>query len=194
MTFNSLFHPTDPDRSRFLNGLFNLFARDVIRCWTTDPQCAYTNLGKPTLRQTGAARGSPLDFAFQERRKQQVFAVVMLSDPLDNTPLKDPAQIEAFRSTRTFAAFLEAAQKPADFTLGIGSSEYPAAGSILIWSSFESKKTRAVIRKTYAFQDVLSLEDIVRDLIQWQNRDFQMLLDRRAAWCYDFFRSIRQLK
>jgi hypothetical protein len=194
MSFHALFHPQDPERSRFLNGLFSLFARDIIRCWSSDKNAPYTNLGKPTLRQGRASRGHPLDFAFEESRRKQVYAVIMYCDPLDDTPLKDAAQIDQLRSTRTFAAFLEAAQNPAPYTLAVGSADYPAAGSILIWGTLESKKARAVLRKTYAFHDILSLENIIADLLLWQNRDFQMLLDRRMLWCHDFIRGLRQLR
>jgi hypothetical protein len=194
MAFDDLFQPDDPERSRFLDGLFSLFAREVVHCWATDANAPYADMGKPILRQHNAARGSPLDFAFQERRRKHIYGVVLYCDPLGDGPLKDANQITALSATRTFAAFLHAAAQPSAYSLSVGGADYPLVGSILIWSSMESKKTRAVIRKTYAFHDILSVEDIIRDLIAWKNRDYQMLLDRRAAWCYDFFRGLRQLK
>jgi hypothetical protein len=194
MTFDSLFHAADPERSRFLDGLFSLFAREVVRCWAADDHAPYSDLGRPALRQTGGQRGSPLDFAFQERRRKHVYGVVLYCDPVGDGALKDASQITALGATRTFAAFLDAAAQPSAYSLTIGGTDYPLVGSILIWSSLDSKKTRAIIRKTYAFHDILSLEDIIRDLIAWKNRDYQMLLDRRAAWCYDFFRGLRQIR
>lgn len=194
MTFDGLFQLHDPERSRFLDGLFSLFAREVVHCWATDDHAAYADLGKPTLKQMGGARGSPLDFAFQEKRRKHTFGVVLYCDPTGDGALKDANQITALGATRTFAAFLDAAAQPSAYSLTVGGADYPLVGSILIWSSLESKKTRAVIRKTYAFHDILSVEDMIRDLIEWKNRDYQMLLDRRAAWCYDFFRGLRQIK
>ncbi len=194
MTFDGLFPPADPERSRFLDGLFSLFAREVVHCWATDDHAPFVDLGKPILRQPGGARGSPLDFAFQERRRKHAYGVVLYCDPTGDGPLKDASQITALSATRTFAAFLDAAAQPSAYSLSVGGADHPLVGSILIWSSLESKKTRATIRKTYAFHDILSVEDIIRDLIEWRNRDYQMLLDRRAAWCYDFFRGLRQIK
>ncbi|MAS36770.1 MAG: hypothetical protein CL610_22385 [Anaerolineaceae bacterium] len=193
MTFHDLFHPDHPERSRYLTGLFSLFARDIVRCWGEDKQAPYACLGKATLRQAKANRGSPMDFAFEDRKKQ-VFAVIMICDPLEDKPLVDAEQVEQFRTTRTFAAFLESALNPAPYSLAVGSADYPVAGSILIWSSLQSRKTRAVLRKTFGFADVLSVENIIADLLLWQNRDFQMLLDRRAAWSHEMFRVLRQIK
>ncbi len=194
MTLDSAFYPQDPERNRFLTGVFSLFVTDVIHCWCTDSHAPYSSLGKATLRPADAARGAPLDFAFQDRRKKQTFAVIMQGLPGHDTPLRGPQQIIELEGSRTFAAFLDAAANPARYTLAAGSAEYPAAGAILIWGSLESKKVRASIRKHYPFADILSIEDMIRSLLEWQNRDFQMLLDRRAAWCYDFFRGLRQLK
>jgi hypothetical protein len=194
MTFDSLFQHHDPERSRFLDGLFSLFARVVVRCWATDEHAPYADLGRPTLRQVGGSRGSPLDFAFQEKRRKHAYGVLLYCDPVGDGPLRDANQITALSATRTFAAFLDAAAQPSAYSLTVGGMDYPLIGSILIWSSLESKKTRAMIRKTYAFHDILSVEDMIRDLIEWKNRDYQMLLDRRTAWCYDFFRGLRQMK
>jgi hypothetical protein len=194
MTFDSLFKHHDPERSRFLDGLFSLFAREVVRCWATDEHAPYADLGRPTLRQVGGSRGSPLDFAFQEKRRKHAYGVLLYCDPVGDGPLRDANQITALSATRTFAAFLDAAAQPSAYSLTVGGMDYPLIGSILIWSSLESKKTRAMIRKTYAFHDILSVEDMIRDLIEWKNRDYQMLLDRRTAWCYDFFRGLRQMK
>jgi hypothetical protein len=194
MTLSTLFFPADPERSRFLLALFMSFAADIVRCWAADSHAPYRDLGKPVLRSTGAARGVPLDFAFQDRRKQQVYGVVMFCDPLHELPLKAPEQLEPLRSARTFSSFLDAAANPAAYRLSVSGSEHTLGGAILIWSSLDSKKARAAIRKTHALTDVLALDQIIRDLLEWQNRDFQLLIDRRAAWCYDFFRGLRQLK
>lgn len=194
MSLDSVFHVSDAERSRFLMGVFSLFVTDVVHCWATDGRAPYASLGKATLRPADASRGSPLDFAFQDRRKKQTYAVIMQGLPGHDLPLRSPAQIAELEGSRTFTAFLDAAANPARYTLTQGTTDYPAAGAILIWGSLESKKARAAIRKVYAFHDILAIEDMIRDLLTWQNREFQMLLDRRAAWCYDFFRGLRQIK
>lgn len=190
--FFSVFHPADPERSRFLSTVFALFQDEIVHCWATDSRAPYRCTDRPTLRQTGARRGHTLDFAFQEPRRGQTFAVMIQCDPATDTPLTDEAQVTQLSSTRAFAAFLDAAQNPAQYRLIISGEEQPVAGSILIWSAMDIRKARA-IRKTLGLQDIFAMDYMIRDLIQWQNRDFQMLLDRRAAWCYDFFRHLRRL-
>src|SRR5690606_9235602 len=138
MTFDSLFQHHDPERSRFLDGLFSLFAREVVRCWATDEHAPYADLGKPTLRQMGGSGGSPLDFAFQEKRRKHAYGVVLYCDPVGDGPLRDANQITALSATPTFAACLDAAAQSSSYSLTMSGMDYTLIGSTLISSCLAS--------------------------------------------------------
>jgi hypothetical protein len=41
------------------------------------------------------------------------------------------------------------------------------------------------------FQDILSLEDITRDLADWQNREYLELIERYRSWSNGLFDRLR---
>ncbi len=117
--------------------------------------------------------------------------MLLKCDPAADKTLSDPAQIKQANNTKTFAMFLDAASNPDKYQIATGSETYPASGSILIWSGVESKMGRTS-KKAFSFYDILSLEQIIADLIAWHNRDFHMLLDHRVAWSHDLFKGLRK--
>jgi hypothetical protein len=191
MSFDRLFQTPDAERQRFLSGLFSLFCADIIRCWAADRQAPYKIPGTPLLREINGSRGYTLDYALQTPKR--LYVAMLRCDPVTDGPLNSAAQIEAQATTKAFAAFLEAARYPMNYVAIINGQEMPVAGSILIWSSASLRAQRAV-KKTYGLYDVLTMEGILGDLAQWQNHEFQMLLDRRIAWGHDFYRGLRQIK
>ena len=112
-------------RSRFLDGLFSLFAREVVRCWATDDHSSYADLGKPILRQTGGARGSPLvgryrdalvSFLSPKKEKLSEDSQRRLGDnPLRILDSKDPRdQALVHEAPRIARMLLEAGANPTD--------------------------------------------------------------------------------
>ena len=191
MSFDSLFQSPDAERQRFLAGLFTLFSGDIIRCWAADKQAPYRIPGTPLLREINGSRGYTLDYALQTPKR--LYVAMLRCDPVADGPLNSAAQVEAQATTRAFAAFLDAGRNPVNYFAIINGEELPVAGSILIWGSASLRAQRAV-KKTYGLHDVLTMEGILGDLAQWQNREFQMLLDRRIAWSHDFYRGLRQIR
>jgi hypothetical protein len=64
------------------------------------------------------------------------------------------------------------------------------ARAILVWGRC-TEQGRVSVIDTYGVHDVLSLEDMITDLLTWQNEDFIKLLDTRAAWCAELFSGLR---
>ena len=184
-----LFHSANPERDAFMANVFNLFSHDIVRCWVRDDQSPYDDLGKATLRKSGASRGQGLDFGFG--RRKQAYAVLLKCDPAADKTLSEPAQIKQANTTKTFAMYLDAASHPDKYQIVTSSETYPASGSVLIWSGVDPKAGRT-IKKAFNFHDLLSLEQIIADLIVWHNRDFHMLLDHRVAWSHDLFKGLRR--
>jgi hypothetical protein len=193
MAFHRLFQTPDPERNAFLAQILGLLSADIVRCWAAAAQSPYDLLGVPVLRAARAKRGYPLDFVLTARK--HAYVAVMKADPLVDLPLAEPEQVAAYKTTRQFEAFLEAAAQPDQYVALIDKTEQPINGAILVWSSLgPSQSAIRAIKKAYQLQDILALDDMIADLLHWQNRDFQMLLDRRFAWNHDFFRGLRQLK
>lgn len=60
--FKRVFRSNSAHRDNFLARLFGIFSEEVVRAWCACPQAPYSNLGRPTLREPGEARGHTLDF------------------------------------------------------------------------------------------------------------------------------------
>jgi len=146
VSFDHLFQTTDTERQQFLAGLFGLLSAEIIRCWGTDKQARYTLSGVPLLREIRGNRGYTLDYALQTSRR--LYVAVMKCDPVADGPLQNVSQLEAHDSTKSFAAFLDAAQHPANYIAVIDGEELPIAGAILIWGSSTVRAQRA-IKKQY---------------------------------------------
>jgi hypothetical protein len=150
-------------------------------------------LDSPVLRKKSASRGSSLDFAFVYRKN--VYAVTLCCDPLRHGTLSEAGQVAAENNTKAFDEFLDAARNPAQYQVISGSDEIPAAGSILVWQRVDDRRTlHSALRKQYNFQALLSLETMLGELASWHNRDFQLLLDQRFAWCHDLFKALRAIR
>ena len=60
------------------------------------------------------------------------------------------------------------------------------AGNILIWPRAD-KATIESVKQAYALSEVLTLENIVNDLIQWDSPIYREFLVERADWCSQLF-------
>lgn len=63
-------------------------------------------------------------------------------------------------------------------------------GKVLLWSSF-NKKGKAKIIHDYGFDDILSLEKIISDLIKWNDEDYFNWLVERSNWTSDLFNILK---
>ena len=190
MSIEQSFQSGTPERKRFMADLFSLFSADIVRCWAADSHSPYSAIDAPVLRRKDASRGSTLDFAFIYRR--DLYVALMRCDPLLHGTLHDTAQVDAENTSKAFAEFLDAAQQPQQYIAIVDGSEQPVAGSILIWLRVENRRTlHSALKSRSGFHATLALETMIADLMSWHNRDFQLLLDQRFAWCHDLFKALR---
>lgn len=187
MNFDSLFRSPDPERNAFMVSVFNLFSSAIVQCWVQDARSPFDDLGKGSLRKSGASRGISLDVTVG--RRNRVYGGLLRCDLSVDPPLTDAAQV--VQDTKSFKLFLDAAANPSKYTVVIDGKKHDLAGLLLVWSCVDEKAVRAA-RREHGLADVLSLEQIIADLIGWGNRDFQLLLDRRVAWSHDLFKGLRK--
>ena len=85
-----------------------------------------------------------------------------------------------------FAAFLAAARLPDSAEVRVRGQKIQTHGAILIWGAIETDAV-APIRTSTGLHDILSLEKICRDLVDWQNPDYLALIAQRREWCDRLF-------
>lgn len=62
----------------------------------------------------------------------------------------------------------------------------PISGAILVWGNI-TPEGRTSVMNDYGLADVLSLEQIINDLIIWNNQDYLDFIKQREKWCQELF-------
>jgi len=189
--FQQLFKSQVPTRDKFLSRLFGIFNEEPVRIWCAHSESPYGDLGRPTLKKEGT-RGSTLDFTFRAQNDGRLFVGELKCELEYNNyrylTLTNPAQL-AHHSGDAFKRFLAVAEAPDQFTVTVHGRPVEILGSILVWGSVTEEGKRAVMADT-GVADVLSLEDIIGDLIRWRSEKYTQFIKDRAEWCDDLFSTL----
>lgn len=192
ISFEQFFKSTEPDRDKFLSRLFGIFSERIVGCWCERPESEYGNLGRPTVRLQGEDRGRTLDFTFQSRCDGRVYVGELKCElEYENyryIMLRSPSQL-SHHTGESFRRFLGVAKNPSEYSVQVGGRECVVSGSILVWGSVSSDGRDSVMRET-GLADVLSLEEIVTDLLSWGDADYHKFIGERARWCRELFAAL----
>jgi hypothetical protein len=182
----------NPSRANFLARLFGLFNEQAVVHWCGCEQAAFTYLGRPTLKTAAEKRGHTLDFALKERHGgQRTFVAEMKCwlavDQGRHLRLRDMGFCDKFaKESEAFKVFLNFAQDPRSYHVTIKSRPVKAEGAILIWSAV-SPAGRKESRKC-GFDQVLSIEEILRNLHEWNCAAWKEDIAQLRDWSADLFR------
>jgi hypothetical protein len=197
-SFDEIFRTNTPTRDKFLSRVFGIFSEEIVRCWCKDNHAPYKDLGRPTLTSVSTGRRHTLDFTFQSRDTGLVYVGEMKCE-LEYTgysylTLTSPKQLEHHigQAENAFSKFLAAAASPATCQVKVGGKLQPIDGAILVWGQHTPEGQVSVI-EAHKLHTVLSVENLVRDLLLWQNQDFAKLLAEKEGWCHHLFTGLRGL-
>jgi len=192
ISFDRIFKSTNPKQDKFLSRLFGIFSEDIVRTWCQDRRAPYQNLGRPTVRLRAERRGRTLDFTFQSRQDGRVFVGELKCElEFENyryLTLTSSSQLDHHKG-EAFAKFRDIAKNPHKYKVTVDGKSISVAGSILVWGSVAADGRMTVIREN-GFADVLSLEEIIADLLDWGNEGYRQLIEDRATWCQYLFRKL----
>lgn len=181
-----IFHTPNQLRDNFLSRVFGIFSEEIVRCWCRDPNSPYEDLGRPTLN----ARHK-LDFTFRRRNPPHDVYVGEMKCELELQnyaflTLTGPDQLRHHMPQRSFQAFLQVAQAPADVPVTVQGMAQPVQGAILVWGKCTARGRTEVIG-AYGLHDVLELDTMIQNLLDWHNGDYKDLLARKERWCQWLF-------
>ena len=189
VSFEQLFQTTDSDRDKFLSRLFGIFNEEPVRIWCRQPGSPYEDLGRPTLTPPDGSRGSTLDFCLRRKSDAKTFVAEMKCElQYENyrcLTLTDAGQLD-HHTGLAFQRFLQSARNPATFKVTVASQPIAVDGAILVWGNVSDEGRASVMTET-GVADVLSLAQIINDLIQADNEEYRQFIQRRANWCNQLF-------
>ena len=176
-------------RAKFLSRIFGIFSEKIVELWAQDSRAAYENLGRPTIKIAGAARGHTLDFTLRKRSSGEVFVAEMKCEieyqDFRYFVLERVEQLE-HHDKPAFATLLRVAAGTPGQTVHLKGKSIVTHGAILVWGS-ASLEGRKAVMAAKGFHDVLSMADICRDLSRWKHAGYEALISERQTWCNELF-------
>jgi hypothetical protein len=183
--FEDLFRTTDRKRDKFLSRVFAIFSEDIVRIWCRSPGSPYEDMGRPTLTSRDGGRGWTLDFCLRRHADGRIFVAEQKCEleyeSYRYLTLVAPSQL-AHHKGEAFRRFLVVARAPGEFMIMVRGRPVPVDGAILVWGAVSDAGRAAVMAET-GLADVLSLEEIVRDLLDSGNEEYIRFVQERADWC-----------
>lgn len=194
----SIFKPAKLEKSgkreKFLSRVFGIYSEEIVRLWADDHRSPYESLGRPTIKSSADSKKHTLDFTFQDRITGRVFVVEMKCEieyqNFKYFVLESVEQLQ-HHNKPAFGIFLECAARSAEHSVYVkdvkGKSKLIATeGAILIWGA-ASPEGRRVVKESTGLHDILTIEDICRDLSKWKQQEYRELIAERQAWCAELF-------
>lgn len=190
--FRGIFDRSDDrngERSKYLSRLFGIFSEKIVTIWANDDRAPYENLGRPTIRTSEETRGHTLDFTFRDRATGKVYAAEMKCEieylNFRYFVLEASHQLD-HHTKPAFEAFLRSARHPDEQVVRVRGKEIKINGAILVWGAISDDAKNAVMAER-GFHNILSVEDICRDLVDWQNEEYLEMIERYKAWTNRLF-------
>jgi hypothetical protein len=199
VNFTNLFNPSKNKkpslRDKFLSRLFGIFNEEIVNIWVSREGSPYTNEGRPAIIDTDGKRYT-LDFTFRSKSDPSKLFICEAKceleyDKYQRLLLENLQHIENHNKPRkrAFQIFLEMAQNPSKYRTKVDGDEKQISGSILIWGSVNPIKVHE-IKSHYGFADILSIENMINDLVNEQNQQYVEFLEKKFGWCEDLFKSL----
>lgn len=189
--FEDLFKSPEVARDNFLSRFFGLFSEHIVHDWSHNPNAAYQDLGRPTVWAGGEY--STLDFTLVGRDGRRFVAeqkAELAFEGYRYLRLTSADAIEHHTHGRAFQRFLEVAGDPTRYQIRVRGKPMPVDGAILIWGAVD-EVGRAEARDTYHLADVLSLEEMIRDLRAWQDPTWLARVEQLRTWANGLLDSLR---
>lgn len=190
--FRHLFKSPAADRDKFFARLLGLFSEDIVRIWCKAPWSPYTDLGRPRVIPPRGKKGYTLDFTLQSRQDGSIYVAEMKCwveyQDYRYLTLRNADQLDGMEGP-AFNAFLEVARNPTSCKVTINGSPHPVSGAILIWGDV-ADTGRIDVTSTYKITHVLSLKNIIDDLVSNEDREYKKFLEDRLGWCRNLFEGL----
>lgn len=181
------FHTTNSKRDKFLSRLFGIFSEDIVRYWCNNKNSKYSDMGRPTL-WAGNQHFPPLDFSFRDHSGKTFIGEQKCEleyQGYQYLELSSLNQVERHqREKSAFRRFLDMAKDPESYTVKINRSVEFVHGAILVWGRINKNKKNE-IKKYFHLHDILTIEEMVNDLIKWKDPDYFEYINTKYIWMTD---------
>lgn len=195
--FENLFKTANPKRDAFASRLLGIFSEEIVRIWCRDQKSQYEDLGRPSVYDNnGKYLNTTLDFTLKDKDTSRVYIAEMKCEiqflNYKFLTLAFIDQIEHHKtrsSSNAFNRFLELTNNPQKLTVKINKQDIAINGGILVWGKVDQKAKSKIIDQ-YLFADIISLEEVVQNLIEWNNEEYLSFIGTYKKWTTDIFKGL----
>lgn len=184
----------DEVRVNFLSRFFGIFSEEIVKNWCSNPNNKnYTNIGRPTIHTQGGEKYT-LDFYLQNKKTGKNYIVEqksfygykkgklsVINQNTDFISAFDNWSNSKQQRTKAWEAFLSFDAKRGD-EVKVAKTEYKTQGKILIWSSCKDNETKKWFCKKLGIDDILTLEEMIIDLVNWKDIGYKKSLLEKKKW------------
>lgn len=193
MRLEDIFRTDNSDRDKFLSRVFGIFSEGIARIWFASAGSLYQDRGRPTIYgPSDTPDHSTLDFTLESNATGEVFVAEMKCElEFENyryLRLESPSQLTHHQGA-AFRRFLDVARTPERYHVKTGGKPVKVHGAILVWGATTEAGRRAVMQKA-GIHDVLSLEDMINDLVSTGNQEYRDIIQKRADWSHFLSRQL----
>lgn len=188
MSFEALFRTGHAGRDNFRSRLFGMFNEEIVRYWAANERAPYRDLGRPTLWMH--PEFATLDFTLQSRADGRRYVAEQKAELAFEgyryLRLTAASQVQHHAARRAFLWFLQTARDPASHPVKVKGRATEVNGAILVWGA-GTPEGRADAMQTYGFADVLAIEDMLRDLRDWDDPAWRARVAEIRGWTNGLF-------
>jgi hypothetical protein len=186
----ALFRRNTPGRGAYLSKMFAFFSEEIVRQWTQCEESPYRDLGRPVVWDDAGSRYHVLDFTLERSRDGARFVTELKCEiefeRYRYLSLTDPQQLAHHTRNAAFQKLLRSAAQPGAQRVTIQGREIQVDGAVLVWGVVTDQGRTSVTGK-YGFADVLSVEQMLKDLARWQPKAWADWVGRRREWSDELF-------
>lgn len=191
MNFNHIFDTNNSNRQlneprdKFMSRVFGIFNEEIVRIWCKSEVSHYEDIGRPTIYdryRTG--RGSTLDFTLKDKESNKIYISEMKCEiQYENFKYLQLDSIKHLNhhNKPAYEKFLGVAATPQKYIVKVKGEETKVDGAILIWGKTEAKSIKQICESTN-LTNILSLENIINNLIKIKDKCYFELLNQKQEW------------
>ena len=197
---------SDCKREKFISRLFGIFSEEIVNTWCDrfdGDKFPYKNLGRPSLydKENDKYTGSTLDFTFQDKDNKIYIVEMKCEIQYQNFKyfyLNYEDELEGFlehHNKKAFDKFREFPENKNGYIVKYSENSKTSekieikqediCGIILIWGKVN--KDIEYKKNIGDFHQILSVERMISDLIEWDDEKFKRMIAEHQCWSNDMF-------
>ena len=206
----------DSPKDNFLARLFGLFSEEIIRIAYKKGKSKknFTYLGRPTIYKKSeygvkGARGDTVDFLLEdvdgnifvtEMKCELTFDDYRCIELVNERPIERHRKNKpAFKELLDLGKSIKDGRGELDYVItytdcagnrGCIANSNRVAGIALVWGKVAQTGLEH-LKEKYNITHIISLEDVMNDLIKNENEDYLELIQVRQSWCDSLFEHMR---